>query len=177
MEKGDEMTRSHPVGARFDLTDHHGNHVTNASYQGRYPLVFFGFTHCAVVCPRALGKLSAALAQLGEGGDQLVPLYITVDPERDNPDRMKQFLEADYPRFTGLTGTPDQLEAARREFRVFAVRKEDPNAEGGYQVPHSAITYLLDRQGEYLTHFTDTTEADELARRLSEVLKTDRVST
>ncbi|GAA5174535.1 SCO family protein [Pseudonocardia eucalypti] len=160
----------HPVGARFDLIDHHGNPVTNDTYRGRHPLVFFGFTHCAVVCPRALGKLSAALDELGELRERLVPLYVTVDPERDDPDRMREFLETNYPLFTGLTGSPEALADARREFRVFAVRKQDPDAEGGYQVPHSAITYLLDTDGTYLAHFTDALDASEVARRLTGVL-------
>lgn len=164
----------HPVGARFDLIDHHGNRVSNDTYRGRHPLVFFGFTHCAVVCPRALGKLSVALDELGAPRERLVPLYVTVDPERDDPERLKKFLETSYPRFTGLTGSPQALEDARREFRVFAVRKDDPDAEGGYQVPHSAITYLLDTDGTYLTHFTDALHATEVARRLTGVLNTGR---
>jgi protein SCO1/2 len=161
---------AHPVGARFALIDHHGNRVDNDTYRGRYPLVFFGFTHCAVVCPRALGKLSSALEQLGPLSDRLAPLYVTVDPDRDDPARMREFLTSNYPRFTGLTGSPRALEAARSEFRVFAVRKEGPDAEGGYQVPHSAITYLLDQHGDYLAHFTDALEAPEIAERLTSVL-------
>jgi protein SCO1/2 len=162
---------SHPVGARFDLIDHDGNRVDNDTYRGRYPLVFFGFTNCAVVCPRALSKLSSALDQLGPGSNRLVPLYITVDPDRDSPERMREFLEASYPRFTGLTGSAEALEAARREFRVFAVRKADPGAEGGYQVPHSAITYLLDPRGDYLAHFTDALNSGEIATRLTQILE------
>lgn len=159
-----------PVGARFDLVNHHGRPVNNDTYRGSNPLVFFGFTHCAVVCPRALGKLSAALDQLGTQRERVVPLYVTVDPDRDTPERMKQFLETRYPLFTGLTGSAAALEDARREFNVFAARKEDPDAEGGYRMPHSAITYLLDTDGTYLAHFTDALDATEIATRLSGLL-------
>jgi protein SCO1 len=161
---------SSPVSARFELIDHHGNPVDNTSYRGRFPLVFFGFTHCEVICPRALAKLSTVLRRLGPLARPLVPLYITVDPDRDTPERMKQFLERNYPLFTGLTGAPDALEAARREFRVFAVRRDNPDGSGDYQMPHSAITYLLDVDGAYLTHFLDSLDEDELTRRLRSTL-------
>lgn len=167
----------HPVTAQFNLIDHHGNRVNNDTYHGRYPLVFFGFTHCAAVCPRALSKLSSVLIALGTLGEEIVPLYITVDPDRDTPQRMKEFLEGGYPLFTGLTGDAEPLEAARREFRVFATRKADPDAEGGYQVPHSAITYLLDRRGHYLAHFTDALDAHQLAARLQQALLVEVSST
>src|SRR5882762_1597942 len=93
-----------PVGGSFQLVDHHGRAVTEASYHGRFALLFFGFTHCCVVCPRALTKLSGVLDALGPLADRVQPLYITVDPERDTPDVMRAFLQA-YPRFTGLTGS------------------------------------------------------------------------
>jgi protein SCO1/2 len=159
-----------PVGARFDLVDHHGERVDNATYRGRYALVFFGFTHCAMVCPRALGKLSAALDDLGPAAEQFRPLYVTVDPERDTPEVMKEFLQRSYPRFTGLTGTAEQIDAAKGEFRVFARRTEDPDGLEPYVVPHSAITYVLDRSGGFRTHFTDALEVDEVAARLTAVL-------
>ncbi|WP_064742817.1 SCO family protein [Pseudonocardia spinosispora] len=158
------------VGARFDLIDHDGRRVTNATYHGKFPLIFFGFTHCKVVCPRALTRLTAVLDGLGERAELLEPLYITVDPERDTPGRMKQFLAANFPRFTGLTGSEVELSAAREEFRVFARRQRDPEGIEEYVVPHSAITYLLDRSGVFLTHFTDVIETPELVRRLDAVL-------
>ncbi|WP_445189020.1 SCO family protein [Pseudonocardia sp. Cha107L01] len=162
--------RGSMVGARFSLTDHNGTPVTNESYRGRFLVVFFGFTHCRVVCPRALTTLSAVLDELGSRADQFQGLYVTVDPDRDTPATMKAFLEANYPHFTGLTGTADQIDAAKKEFRVFARRVADPEERDEYVVPHSAITYVLDRSGSFLTHFTESTGADELVRRLEGVL-------
>ena len=92
-------------------------------------------------------------------------LYITVDPERDTPQVMREFLRA-YPRFTGLTGTADAVEEIKKSFRVFARRKADPADPGGYAVPHTAITYLISPDGEYADHFADSLPAADVAARL-----------
>jgi protein SCO1/2 len=155
-----------PIHPAFDLVDHDGRSVTPAAFAGRFVLVFFGFTHCRVVCPRELGKLSRALERLGPAVDRIQALYISVDPERDTPAVMKTFLEARFPRFLGLTGAREQVEAAKRSFRVFTQRRDDPAAPGGYDVPHTAIAYVLDRQGRYLAHFLDVATEDQLVQRL-----------
>jgi protein SCO1/2 len=159
-----------PTDAVFALTDHHGRPVTDADYRGRFMLIYFGFTHCRAVCPRALARLSAALAALGDRAERVAPLYITVDPQRDTPAVMKTYLEARYPRFTGLTGTPAQTEAAKRTFRVFAERAADPQDPSGYAMPHSALTYLVRPDGTYAAHFPDAIEPDALAARLRELV-------
>jgi len=151
---------------RFSLTDHNGRQVTEADYRGRFLIVYFGFTHCRVVCPRSLTKLSTALAQLGSRADAIVPLYVTVDPQRDTPDVMRRYLEA-YPRFTGLTGSLDAIEAAKAAFRVYAQRKADPHDPDGYAVPHTAIAYFMSPDGRYLDHFSDALDEAELVGRIS----------
>lgn len=156
---------SAPTTPAFALVDHHGEPVTERTYRGSWQLVFFGFTHCRAVCPRALRRLSAALDDLGELSARVTPLYITVDPERDTPDVMAEFLRA-YPRFTGLTGTAEAIDQAKRAFRVFARRKDDPDDPDGYAVPHSAITYLVSPVGHYVEHFPDVLSQEELATRL-----------
>src|SRR5690242_10425521 len=95
----------------FDLIDHFGRQATNRSFHGKHLLVYFGFTHCRVVCPRALTKLSAALDALGSLATKIQPLYVTVDPERDTPERMREFLQ-NYPAFLGLTGSRGQIDEA-----------------------------------------------------------------
>jgi protein SCO1 len=157
-----------PERPAFSLVDHHANPVTEADFRGRWMLVFFGFTHCRQVCPRALGRISEALELLGEHAAGIQPLYVTVDPARDSPEVMRAFLEGDHPRFTGLTGSAEQAEAARREFRVFARRRADPDDPDGYAVPHTALTYLLDDTGRYRVHFTDTRTAAQLAEAIRE---------
>jgi protein SCO1/2 len=164
-------------GGAFRLIDHHGFAVSDETYRGKYALIFFGFTHCKAICPRALARLSGVLDMLGPLAEKITPLYITVDPERDSPEVMRAFLETRYPRFTGLTGSRDQIDEAKRRFRVFARRTEDPNDAEGYAVPHTAITYVLDRSGQYATHFTDAFDEREMADRLRALLAPTRAGT
>lgn len=161
-----------PAEIAFDLVDHHGTPVGIDTYRGDWLLVQFGFTSCRVVCPRALGKLSAALDQLGPRSSRVRPLYVSVDPERDTPEVMRDFLAASYPRFTGLTGTADQVENAKRAFRVFARRRADPDDPDGYAVPHTAITYLVGPDGCLDRHWPDTADASAIAAGLAAALGT-----
>lgn len=156
-----------PIRAAFSLVDHHGRTVTEQTHRGSWQLVQFGFTSCRVVCPRALTRLGAALDALEDAvpSAPVVPLYVTVDPERDTPSVMRAFLESSYPRFTGLTGSAEQVEDAARAFRVFTRRAPD-----GDGIRHTTITYLLDPEGRPDHHWPDTadaaTVAADLARRL-----------
>src|SRR4051794_2882190 len=154
------------IDGRFELVDHNGVPVSERFYRGRWMLVFFGFTHCRMVCPRALGKLSDALDQIGDLNAQIAPLYITVDPRRDSPEVMRAFLADNYPRFVGLTGSEEQINRAKAAFRVFSRETVDPEDPDGYVVPHSAMTYLLDPQGRYVDHFMDIADAHGVASRL-----------
>ncbi|HTW35184.1 MAG TPA: SCO family protein [Rhizomicrobium sp.] len=153
------------------LVDHDGQSVSLSTYRGELLLVFFGFTHCRVVCPRALGRISTALERLGPVGAAIRPLYITVDPARDTPATMRLFLETNYPRFTGLTGTQENLVELQRAFRVFVARVENHAASDGIEFRHSAISYLLDREGHYLEHFPDVIDDKQMAQRLLNVIE------
>jgi protein SCO1/2 len=160
-----------PAAVAFDLVDHHGTSVDTGSYRGEWLLVQFGFTSCRVVCPRALTKLTAALDGLdGDLVPRVRPLYISVDPERDSPEVMRAFLTASYPRFTGLTGSSEQIEAAKDAFRVFARRRPDPEDPDGYAVPHTAITYLVDPDGRLNRHWADTVDAQTITADLASAL-------
>lgn len=154
----------------FSLTDHDGNAVTEASYRGRFMLIYFGFTHCRKVCPRSLACMTAALDELGDAARRIVPLYITVDPERDTPETMKIFLEANFPRFTGLTGSREAIDRAKASFRIFTRKGPDPEDAEGYAVPHTAFAYLLGPDGTYLTHFMDTADSGKMAGGLRDML-------
>jgi len=135
------------------------------SFRGRFMLVFFGFTHCRIVCPRALTKISGALDALGETLVPICPLYITVDPERDTAEVMRKFLLS-YPRIIGLTGSRTQIEEVKRNFRVFARRAANSLDDDNYNVPHTSITYLLDREGQFVADFNDSIPLDEMVERL-----------
>ena len=158
-------------GGKFSLVDHHGHGVTDETYRGKYALIFFGFTHCKVVCPRALGKLTSVLDALGPLATKITPLYVTVDPERDSPEVMRKFLDRNYPKFIGLTGSPDQIEQAKKTFRVFARRTPDPADPQEYTVPHTAITYVLGPDGRYATHFTDAIDERQMIEGLSALIE------
>lgn len=160
-----------PGRPSFTLTDHDGNDVTETSYPGRYLLAFFGFTHCASVCPRALARLTDVLGRLGADADRIQPLYVTVDPQRDTPEVMKSFLARTAPAFTGLTGTQDQIDAARSAFHVFTQRRSDPSAPDGYAMPHTAITYLVGPDGDFAAHFGDAVPAEEVCTRIRRTLR------
>lgn len=155
-----------PVAPSFSLTDHHGRQVTEADYRGRFLLVYFGFTHCRVVCPRTLTRLSGVLNDLGPAARVIQPLYITVDPERDTPEVMRAFLEDRFPAFLGLTGSSARVAAAKMEFRVFAERRSDPLDRDGYAVPHSATTFLVDPEGAFCAYFPETLDRQAVGQRL-----------
>lgn len=159
-----------PTQPQWTLVDHHGRRVTNLDFRGRYQLVFFGFTHCKVVCPRALGKLMTVLELVGDLSRKIQPLYISVDPARDTPDVMRTFLEERFPSFLGLTGSAEEIEIARDGFRVFAVRRDDPDEPDGYVVPHSSLTYLIGPDGHYITHYPEVAEAERVAAGLKEIV-------
>ena len=163
------------IGGSFSLIDHDGQDVSDETYRGQYILIFFGFTNCRVVCPRALAKLSIVLDFLGPLAGRIRALYVTVDPERDTPHAMRAFLQS-YPRFTGLTGSRQQIDRIKKAFRVFAQRVDDLAGNGDYAVPHTAITYVMDPKGRFVSHFTDALSAEEIACRLRLLLKSDEAS-
>ncbi|KAH8672300.1 hypothetical protein BGZ61DRAFT_536946 [Ilyonectria robusta] len=159
-----------PSKPLFSLIDHDGRAVSTADFYGKHLLVFFGFTNCQLVCPRALERLTEAVNRLGPAASRVVPLYISVDPERDSPDVMKEFLADRAPVFTGLTGTKEQVNSARDAFRVFAKRRDDDNAPGGYSIPHTAITYVVGPDGRLLDHLMDSVDASGVVERMWKIL-------
>jgi protein SCO1/2 len=158
------------VGGPFALTDQNGKRVTDKDFRGRYTLVFFGFTNCPDVCPSALQVMAAALEKLGAKGQQLTPVFITIDPERDTPAQLAGYVKSFHSRLVGLTGTPAEIEAVTKAYRVYVKKVSDPKSSAGYSFDHSAIIYLMGPDGAYLAHFTHATNADAMAERLSKLL-------
>jgi len=141
------------LGKALALVDHAGQSRTLADYAGKVVVVFFGFTQCPDVCPTSLAELAQVMRELGGDAAQDVQvLMVTVDPERDTPDALRQYVTAFDPRFVGLTGTPEQIRQAAASFKVFYAKV--PREDGDYSMDHSAAFFLLDRQGEsrVLTH-------------------------
>jgi protein SCO1/2 len=158
------------IGGPFTLTDHHGNSVTDADFRGKLLLVYFGFTSCPDVCPRDVLILSEALQALGKDADKVRALFISVDPERDTPEAMKSYLSSFHPNIIGLTGTPEQVKAAAKTYKVYYQKVETKGSAMDYVVDHSSYTYLQDGQNRYLTHFRHNTPVEEMVEGVKKYL-------
>ena len=153
------------LGGPFSLTDQNGMVRTNADFSGKYTLVFFGYTYCPDVCPATLAIMSAALDKMGSRGEQIVPIFITVDPKRDTAEKIKSYLSSFGTRFVGLTGEPDKIAAVAKEYRVYY--REHPAEDGGaYTVDHSGVVYLMDPSGKFIANYSLDTSPDMLAADL-----------
>jgi cytochrome oxidase Cu insertion factor (SCO1/SenC/PrrC family) len=158
------------IGGPFALTDHTGKRVTDQDFRGRYTLVLFGFTFCPDICPSALQVMSAALDRLGPKADRFVPILITVDPERDTPMQLASYVQSFHSRLVGLTGTPAEIEAVVKAYRVYVRKVADPKSTAGYSIDHTSRIYVMGPDGAYVTHFAHTTNADVMAERLAKLL-------
>jgi len=156
------------VGGPFQLTDQSGKAVTDADMKGKPFLVFFGFTHCPDICPTTLFDMSQLMKELGPDADRAGALFITVDPDRDTPKVMKDYLSNFDPHVRGLTGDPTAINAAIRAYRVYA--KKVPLENGDYTMDHTALVYLMDKNGHFVAPFdvsrTPAAEAADLRRFL-----------
>ena len=158
------------IGGPFTLVDHNGNVVTEKSYSGKFLLVFFGFTYCPDVCPAALQTVTAALDKLGHKANKVRPLFISVDPGRDTPEQLKLYMSNFHKRIVGLTGTPEQIAAVAKAYRIYFRKVEDSTNTDGYTMDHSAFIYLIAPNGDYVSHFTHATSPDKLHERLQREL-------
>jgi protein SCO1 len=137
------------VGGPFTLTDQHGQRRSWEEFRGKATAVFFGFTHCPEICPSTLFELSQRLGNLGDDADRLSVLLISADPARDTPEKLKQYLQSFDPRIVALTGTEAEVDTAVQAFRAY--RKMIPLEGEDYTVDHSALVYLFDKKGRFLS--------------------------
>jgi protein SCO1 len=138
------------IGGPFQLTSMDGGEITEADFKGHPFLVFFGYTHCPDICPTELFQISQILKARGND-QQIKALFITVDPERDTPAVMKKYLSSFDPRIIGLSGTLEETAAVEKAYRVYA--RKAPTQGGDYAMDHSAVIYLMDKQGRFVTAF------------------------
>ena len=156
------------IGGPFQLTDQRGQAVTDKSMQGRPTLIFFGFTHCPDVCPTSLFEISEVLRAMGGDADRVNAYFISVDPERDTATAMKDYLSSFDPHLKGLTGDADAVAKVITGFRVYA--KKVPLKDGDYTMDHTALIYLMDRDGRFVSPFNLKRTPEQAAADLKRYL-------
>lgn len=154
------------IGGDFTLTDTHGKTVSDKDFHGRPLLVYMGYSHCPDICPMTLGVMSETLKALGPDADKVTMIFISLDPERDTPQALGDYLKAFDGRITGLTGSAEQVEHAASVYRV--VHEKSAENAGNYQIDHSGFLYLMDRQGKYAAHFDTNVKVPELTQKIRE---------
>jgi protein SCO1/2 len=166
------LAESRPVtvGGPFTLTASDGTTVTDQTYRGKWLLVFFGYTFCPDICPTTLFEMAATLEKLGPDAGRLQPLFITVDPQRDTPEVLKDYTQSFDRRIVGLTGSPDQIAAAAQEYGAYYVRYQTGPAVEDYVFAHSSYLYVMDPLGKFVQGVDAGTPSDQLAGLLRELM-------
>jgi protein SCO1 len=162
------VTAPAAIGGPFQLTDQAGRTVTDKNMQGHPSLVFFGYTHCPDVCPTSLFEMSEVLRAMGKDADRVNAYFISVDPERDTTATIKDYLSSFDPHLEGLTGNPEQVAKALSAYRVYA--KKVPLKDGDYTMDHTALIYLMDRDGRFVAPFNLKRSPEEAAADLRRYL-------
>ena len=162
------VTAPAAIGGPFQLTDQSGTTVTEKNLQGKPSIIFFGFTHCPDVCPTALFEMSEILRAMGKDADRVNAYFISVDPERDNTQAMKDYLSSFDPHLKGLTGDPEAIAKVLSAYRVYA--RKVPLKDGDYTMDHTALTYLMDRDGRFVAPFNLNRKPEEAAADLKKYL-------
>jgi cytochrome oxidase Cu insertion factor (SCO1/SenC/PrrC family) len=151
------------IGGPFSLTDQDGVVRSEKDYRGKYLLVFFGYTYCPDVCPTTLAVMKAALEMMGSRADRVVPLFITVDPKRDTPAKLKAYLSSFGARFVGLTGDDAAIASAAKAYRVY-YKIRPPENGADYTVDHSGVVYLMDGNGAFVANYALDNSPDSIAQ-------------
>lgn len=163
-----QVATASAIGGPFSLLDQNGKTVTDQDIQGRPSIVFFGFTHCPDVCPTALFEMSEIMRALGSDAARVNALFVTVDPERDTPAQMKDYLSSFDPHLTALTGTPEAVAQMLKEYRVYS--RKVPTENGDYTMDHTALVYLMDKQGHFVAPFNIKRRPEDAAAELRRYL-------
>lgn len=158
-----------PVGGSFSLTDHTGRQRTERDFQGKLMLIYFGLTYCPDICPTDLQSIGLALDELGQAADKVQPLFITVDPERDTAEHLKEYLPLFHPRLIGLTGDTSAIRAAADAYKVYYEKVSDKQGDN-YTVDHTAFIYLMGADGSYIGFFPPGTSPERIAATLRKQL-------
>jgi protein SCO1 len=156
------------IGGPFEMVDQNGQKFTEANLNGKWHLVFFGFTHCPDACPTTLNEVALAIDQLGDRRGEVGVVFISVDPERDTPEVLKSYVSSFDAPITALSGTPEQVAQVAKAYRVYFAKRQRP--DGGYDVDHTAALYVMDPQGRFTATFSPQTGVDAMVERLQQLL-------
>lgn len=161
-------SRGH-VGGPFELIDQNGKRRTDADFRGKLVILYFGYTYCPDICPADLTQIGLAVDKLGPAGDDVQPLFISVDPQRDTPAVLAKYVTAFHPRLIGLTGTPEQIRAVADSYKAYYAKYQ---AKDGavYLIDHTGFIYLVGRDGQYTGFFPPGTSADRMVEIIRPLL-------
>jgi protein SCO1 len=158
------------IGGPFTLVNQDGKTVTDRDFHGRYMLVYFGYTYCPDVCPTTLNSIAQAMEKLGAKANRVQPIFITVDPQRDSPAVMKQYVSAFSPSLIGLTGTPAQIAAVAKEYRVYYAKHMTGPGPNDYSMDHSSIIYLMGPNGKFIAPIAASGSGAEMAKAIANLV-------
>ena len=170
---GMQLPAGMSLGGPFELTNQAGQAVTERAFAGRWLLVYFGFTYCPDICPTELGTMASALDAMGPAGEAVTPILITIDPQRDTPAQLADYVPRFHPRMQGLTGTPEQVAAAARRYRVYFARVQRPDMTD-YLMDHSSFIYLVGPDARVRALFRPETSPEALAAAVQAQLRAAR---
>ena len=156
-------------GGAYTLTDFDGNRTSSDSFQTDYKLTFFGFTHCIAVCPPSLDNISMILNELGEEGKKILPVFITIDPERDTTKTIKDYVLTFHDRFQGFTGSKEELSTVQKNYRIFAKKATGENIPE-YQMDHSSYIYLSDKDDHVIHIFKGEDDYEEVTATIRKIM-------
>ncbi len=157
-----------PIGGPLRLTDQDGKPFDSTSLTGKPYAVFFGFTHCPDACPTTLSEIARVEDELGAPAKELTTLFVTVDPERDTPSVLKEYISNFGGNTVALSGTPEEVAQAAKEYRVFY--KKVPTSDGGYTMDHTAVLYLMDRKGAFRDVIAYSEDHDRYVDKIKKLL-------
>ena len=157
------------IGGPFKLTSDDGKQLTEAAFAGKHALVYFGYSFCPDVCPTGLQTIAAGIDKLGEDAKKVVPVFISVDPDRDTPDQLAQYVDLFHPNMVGLTGSAEEIKQVAKKFRVYYALHKDKDPDN-YPVDHSSFTYLMGPDWKIVAVFRHDATPDNIANALKQVL-------
>lgn len=160
------------VGGAFTLVDQNGKTRTQADFAGKLMLIYFGYTFCPDVCPTGLQRLSEGLDALTDAERaQVTPVFVTIDPARDTPEVLKEYVAQFHPDLVGLTGTTEQVAGAAKAYRVYYRKSDQTKDQKDYLMDHSSIIFLMGKDGTYKAHFTHETKPEDIAAGVRRALQ------